>query len=313
MTDPSNTPDLDYDYLYQLSIEQLEELLRLGADTSYAQENESYVDTIVKVILQKEKDTPSGRLADVDKSWLDFKCHYNSQESEGRVLYPGEEHTSRTQINKPVPLDVNRNNHHLRHPIRYLIAATVAVILVGSLIAQAAGYNVWGSFFSWTKEQFKFEPPHTNSEITAPPLLSTRSNSEYVSLQEALDSCGTTEPFTSPLFPSGYQYESISVSEMSAYSKINATLSNGEAQIVVNIRVYSDIDAMGDLTTEKDGTPVEQLDINGVTHYIMENNGATVAVWMSDNIYTMISGDIDVTEMKNIITSSYNTERNEFK
>lgn len=310
MTDPSKNPNLNYDYLYQLSIEQLEELLRLGADTSYAQENESYVDTIVKVILQKEKEAPSGRLADVDESWKDFKNHYNSQEGEGQVLYPDEQHEMHKQIVGPSSPSTNRSMRHLQHPIRHLVAAAVAVILVGSLIAQAAGYDIWGCFFSWTREQFKFIPPQTNSVVTPPPAL-IRDDSDFISLQDALNSCDPEIPIIAPLFPSGFHYESIAVSELQAYSKINATLSNGDAQIIVNIRAYLDQSKMGEITTEKDGTPVEQFCFNGVTHYIMDNNSKTVAVWVIDKTYIMISGDVSITEMEDIITSCYNTERTE--
>lgn len=193
----------------------------------------------------------------------------------------------------------------IRHPVRYFSAAAIAVALAGSLLAQAAGYDVWGRFFSWTREQFYFSPPAISDQLE-PPSVAPGKDLEYDSIQDALDACGVDVPVAPRLFPVGYQYESISVTVMSAYSKVNATLSNGDSQILASFRIYSDPNQMSAVTTEKDGTPVVEVQEGGITHYIMNNNSKTVAVWVNEAVYGMISGDISADEMKEVITSIYN-------
>lgn len=64
------------DYLDQLSMEQLEELLRADFASSDP-ENEQAVFHILEVMEKREKENPSGRLPDVDQSWQEFQKYYN--------------------------------------------------------------------------------------------------------------------------------------------------------------------------------------------------------------------------------------------
>ena len=57
-----------YSYLEHLSVDRLEELLDLAVNTDEEEKTE-YVDAILEVIVRKEKESPTGRLTDVDKAW----------------------------------------------------------------------------------------------------------------------------------------------------------------------------------------------------------------------------------------------------
>ena len=63
-----------YSYLEHLSVDRLEELLDLAVNTDEEEKTE-YVDAILEVIVRKEKESPTGRLTDVDKAWADFQTY----------------------------------------------------------------------------------------------------------------------------------------------------------------------------------------------------------------------------------------------
>ena len=75
-----------YSYLNQLSIDQLENLLKSQRNTSSADEDAAFCEAIEEVILRRETLHPTGRLSDVDVAWAEFQKHYNTSGGEGLSL-----------------------------------------------------------------------------------------------------------------------------------------------------------------------------------------------------------------------------------
>lgn len=211
-----------------------------------------------------------------------------------------------TRYNHLSQVKATHRRKHYRNPVRLLLAAAVAVVLIGSLLVQAVRYDFWDDFFSWTEETFRFSPQPTASVYPPTPTIVHNEDLKYTSIQDALDVSGSVTPAAPKQFPNGFLYESINITALSKYSKIDAILQNGEAQIVVSIRIYPNRSDMGEIITEKDSLDVKKLIVDDVTHYLMDNNGKTVAVWLNNDIYGMISGDISTEEMEAVILSVYN-------
>ena len=129
-----------YENLKRLSIEELETMLRTAPFLSDSQETSEYYDAIEEVILERETETPTGRLSDLDSSWEEFQQQYASPEGRGMRLYPEEERSEvsvlSTESNKPLARSLFRKVVPL--------AAVIAVVFITMIAVQAAGVDVFG-------------------------------------------------------------------------------------------------------------------------------------------------------------------------
>lgn len=62
----------EYDALRQLNVEKLEELLQAAVDPLADNEDSEYVDTLLKIIVEKEREHNTGRLSNVEEMWQEF-------------------------------------------------------------------------------------------------------------------------------------------------------------------------------------------------------------------------------------------------
>ena len=100
------------DYLDQLSMEQLEELLRADFASSDP-ENEQAVFHILEVMEKREKENPTGRLPDTDQAWKEFQQYYNIPEGEGQSLYP----VRSDPETQPAPTSTKRSRRFRPRPL----------------------------------------------------------------------------------------------------------------------------------------------------------------------------------------------------
>lgn len=75
-----------YDYLKDLSIEDLEVLLQKTGEADF-EGDEEYVDAIVEEIVQREREHPTGRIPNVDQAWLEFQLVYNTPERKQYIQF----------------------------------------------------------------------------------------------------------------------------------------------------------------------------------------------------------------------------------
>ncbi len=61
-----------YHGLERLSIDRLEKVLDAAVNTE--PEKGDFVDAVLKVMAEKEKKEPTGRISDVEKAWKEFKA-----------------------------------------------------------------------------------------------------------------------------------------------------------------------------------------------------------------------------------------------
>ena len=169
--------------LNRLSTEQLEELLRTAPLLPDSQETSDYYDAIEEVILQRETEHPTGRIQDVDSAWAEFQEQYLSSTGESARLYPEERSEMST-------LSVKTNKTHAKNIFRKVvtIAATIAVVFMSMIAAQAAGVDIFGSLARWTEETF-----HFNGGDSTPAADGTRPQVEdetYLAIQAEVDKLG---------------------------------------------------------------------------------------------------------------------------
>ena len=191
--------------LNRLSTEQLEELLRTAPLLPDSQETSEYYDAIEEVILQRETEHPTGRIQDVDSAWAEFQEQYLSSTGESARLYPEERSEMPT-------FSVKTNKSHAKNIFRKVvpIAATIAVVFMSMIVAQAAGVDIFGSLARWTEETF-----HFNGGDSTPAADGTRPQVEdetYLAIQAEVDKLGIDVPVVPTWFPDGYELEGLTLS-----------------------------------------------------------------------------------------------------
>ena len=277
------------DYLDQLSMEQLEELLRADFASSDP-ENEQAVFHILEVMEKREKENPTGRLPDTDQAWKEFQQYYNIPEGEGQSLYP----VRSDPETQPAPTSTKKNRRF--RPRKILIVAAVLVLMFGSMLtAQAAGLDVFGAIGRWTEEKFHFEISPTSEDGTT----------DYT-FREASREKGLPQNLIPTWYPKGFESsEPIDDSIENYVDSVYCEYINKEENRSYSVMVsrYYDSNSIAATVYEKDDTKVEIYENNGRNFYIMSNLDTLTATWSDGKMSIDISGQLEINELKHIIDS----------
>ena len=289
-----------YENLKRLSIEELETMLRTAPFLSDSQETSEYYDAIEEVILERETETPTGRLSDLDSSWEEFQQQYASPEGRGMRLYPEEERSEvsvlSTESNKPLARSLFRKVVPL--------AAVIAVVFMTMIAVQAAGVDVFGSLASWTEETFRFTGgDSTPAAETARPQVE---NETYLAIQAEVDKLDIDIPVVPTWFPEGYELQDTQLSnpDMMSFESIDCLFKGAENHsFVITIKKYAEGHDISGNVFEKDGQSVIQYLGGDKRFYIMSNNSRKTATWSNGQIFVSIGGDLSEDALKLIIDS----------
>lgn len=296
--------DLD---LERLSTQELEELLRLDARSQRDEfSNMDFIFRVLEEIEKRELERPDGRLPDVDAAWESFQKNYLLTAGDGQSLYEDCEDDLVPSNKAPNPRRKATNAIRTHHRIRRsILVATLLVVLGGSLVAQAAGFDVFGVIARWTAETFHFEITGTSdSNKSNQPALAPNAKTEYASLQEAVDAYGITGVVPT-WWPDGFELTELKTSANQNRAMISAFYQAGTKCFTVNVRQYASAESAGTVIYEKDENEVTLYEKNGIVHYIMSNLDQKRVVWKSGLLECSISGDLTEQELKKMVDSTY--------
>lgn len=284
-----------YDFLEELSMNELEELLRKSAELQPDNED-AFVDAIAEVIMRKEKENPTGRLPDIEEAWREFQTHYNTPEGRGMSLYPDEEDDGKGQAAPPAAKKRKRV-----FTFRNLAAAAViAALCFVTILPAALGYeNVFTMVGDWNDSFFHFVMSGGDADPTEDPTEET-----YESLQEALDRNGVSVP-VAPKIPSKFELVLLDVARHPEYGRIDYNAFYRADKDNMSIYIIQRDEPVKSRSYEKDGTLVEIYPVNEIEHYIYENNGRISITWYTDVFECSLRADITVDEAKSMIDSIY--------
>ncbi len=275
-----------YAFLRALTTEQLEQLLKADYSASMSEDAaEEFIDAVTEVMLEKEKEDPSGRLADVDKAWADFQTYYNVPDRDGQLLYPDPVSPD------PAPSEKapTRRPKRVLRPV-VLIAAAIGVFMSLLVVAQAAGLDVFGAMARWTNETFHF--------------VTTSADDETAALRAALEEQDIPASYAPTWIPAGFKAEEPQAFANKRTAAVSVCFSNGQEQILFTITRYISQSAIKDDGYEKDtGNAIVHSNGNQ-RFYIFENRDTTVATWSDGREFSIdIHGEISTDEMRSIIES----------
>lgn len=279
MSENTNRSNQDFAKYDAMTTEELEELLRLDLDAPLEQESDTEVLlTIMEVLAQRKKPK---------------KTAFEALESFRQNYMPEEDRTA--------PVLNCKKETNSRVPARWLrtlaaTAAVIAVILLTSVTAKAFGWDIWDAVIKWTEDTFHISignPGDTGAPNNDGDLL-------YTSLQEALDSAGVDTPLAPSYFPQGYSLKSITIDQTPLQKMYRATYQSGDTVLKIIVREYLDADP--EYVEQGEGL-IETYEALGIKYYLFSNNSKTQAVWINGSFECVISGQLTIAELKDMIDS----------
>lgn len=296
MLDHDKTKPADYTALAYMRTDELKEILKKDSQQPGNVADAEKILYILEVLEKREAEKNPQR-TDLDAEWEVFQREYLPLAEKGIALYEEEPDTRELDDAKTVSLPRKKRRKNLMRSAR-VAAAVIAIVLVGSLTAQAAGIQIWDAVMTWTQETFGFQVQGQREEVVHEIPEQCRE------LNEALMQYGAGGIGVIPTYiPEGYQAVQME-SEVTADDAIYVLLlSDGEHNMILQYCLY--FDGFSASEYQKNNGSPEVYEVGGVTHYIAQNMDTFVAVWHNGNLEGSLSGVSSYKELIKIIDSIY--------
>lgn len=253
-------------------------------------------------LLLKElrEEMPNGELIRLISSILKERDRDTVPKIDANIQQAWERYQKKTQTVHKKPRYMN--SFLLKAASLILVLLTLMVLMP----QEAKAMNFFERFIAWTEDVFSLISPAEAKEQKEEYVFRT----DNPGLQEVYDKVtelGVTVPVVPTWLPEGYELVEIKVNGFPTNHILYARFSNGIAEALYQISVYSDNVTYEYYKDKSDSTSVEK---NGIIHTIMSNNDLSVVVWTMDNIQCSISIDCQGEDWNRILDSIYTTEVN---
>ena len=254
-----------------MSTEALEALLRQDADTPVDWESDSEEILYIMEVLteRKKKEGHSGKTA--LEAYEAFKKNYLSED------------------------EIPDTEAEKRRPCRFrgltAAAAVLVILLLGTVISDAFGLNIWKSVVKWTRETFSLgEWDESNVDNTLP----------YDSFKDALKEANVPVSLIPKQIPEGYALVNVTIGRDPLKKKYLAQYMNGEQSLVIAVQKH--LDSAPFYVEQQEGL-IEKYETSGVAYYLFADIDSMKAIWISGNYECSITGELTVDELKMMIDS----------
>lgn len=266
-----------YDHM---TTEELQEILRKHSHGELETEPDTEeLFNIMEVLSERRQNTDAPAYRSDEESFADFCEHYMPKDKE-----------------KSHPKVIEFSNRVFK-----TVAAVLAIVLVltvgTTLTAKAFHIDIWSRFASWTKEIFQFADSEPGATAKNP---EKENNLELKSLQDALTQAEVTEKLVPTWIPDGYKSKDLKVLSTPRALTINAVYEKNDERLIIKIRRTIGIPAN---QVEKSDDLFEIYTLNGIEYYIFSNNENLQAKWSIGEFECIITGQINLDEMKAMIDS----------
>ena len=179
------------------------------------------------------------------------------------------------------------------------VAAATIAILVGSLFtAQAAGIDVFGTIARWTDSVFVYERSAASTE-TDPQEESSVEKLKHVILAQ-----GLPQSYAPSWLPERFILSELKAESNESFRTIQAIFTSPTNEYII-IEI-SDTKVNDTVWNEKTDGEVETLEvgkIGGSAFRVFQNSGNWSAIWCNGSESIAINSDIELEELKEIITT----------
>ena len=304
MSERNMIPQQDYSKFDTMSTDKLEEILRLDALLPEGETPDpDAILYIMEVLAQRERENKSENTPDVEAAWRSFNRHYRHYVEDTASLYEDADMNSENNPCATVediqdaPLTSASRPSRKRGwtGFRMGFAAMIAIVVlfVSTATASALGFNIWDALAKWTGEVFGFSAEQEEASVAK----------QLKDLQHDMVGRGITAKVLPTYLPEGYEVVNTKSQVERDYIRFDCLLSNGKNSMILNYRQFLAEDYSGEF--EKTLNAPEKYDAGGITHFIMDNAGTCVVVWVNNEVECSITGVESMEEAKKIIDSIY--------
>lgn len=184
--------------------------------------------------------------------------------------------------------------------LRVALVAVVAVaaVFAAMITVQAAGVDVFGSIARWTKETFSFGKDYFKNMSDTPKDNDTRDHvdvtpnetADLSDFQRALNTFGITEVKEPSWIPDGYALDMVTVIDQREFGFLSISASY-KSDVGAKIDIFlSPYEQVSPGQIQNDSENVDTFDINGITMYLIKNEGNYTVTWETDNYEFQIYG-----------------------
>lgn len=270
--------------------EQTERLRDELADLLFQSDDESFDNNRLEALLDAlDQADPLPELPDTQESLHTFHEKY-------APLFASAEAASANTTSS-----FSEKTHFRRPFLKFFPIAAALVLLLGSVSAQAFGFDLFGALARWTAEIFHIgsdEVPH--AAITLRPLAEGES-AQYDSLQEAVDAFGITEPIVPTWVPERFELMNVTASNRDGKILIWGDYVSEDGFLQIS---YNEID-INSVTVEKEHQSITYHSYGNIKHYLVSDLGRIKAVWQNGTLDSRIAGNVTEEEMIQMIDSVY--------
>lgn len=300
MSNNSAHPSRNFSRFDAMSTEELKEILYQDSLLPADEENDmDAILYIMEVVAKREALEDPEASPSVEESWKSFNEQYRSEDCDGTSLYEDpEENTAPKLTAIPGPtIEHSKPRKRLRSVLRVACtaAALLIVLMAGSLVAYASGFDLWGAVAQWTKDTFGFTEVSTG--ITPESMYSADNDP-----RDTLLAHGITAKLVPTWMPDGYTYKEIEVMETPTRRVFYVWYTNNTEEIGMTIALLSD---SAGRTYEKEEQDATIYTVNNIDHFIVQNMEETTVAWTVGIYECSIRGPISVEDAQNIIDSIY--------
>lgn len=183
-----------------------------------------------------------------------------------------------------------------RKPARFARVAeiVVAAVLILTVSAKAFGHDPFETVYRWTKDVIQiYRGPSGTTE------LPETTGGGYRSLKEALAKSGEDTSVCPAWVPKDYTLVKVLVSGSELTKVYSAVYDSARGELLVDITRHSSNSVE---YVEKDGGG-KTYSKNGVTYYLITNNGDSSIGWQTGKYSCAINGKLSEDELKQMIDS----------
>lgn len=296
----------DFSVFERMSTEELKEILR---QDSYAPDSDSDAVLYILEVIERRGKEKSEIEYEAGAALESFRKNYLPFAYDPEPLYGDEDDNPDDEAVEAIPFKEeadmypNIRRRHSRAARIVLIAAVVALI-VGSVSAQALGFDIFKRVAEWTRETFGFvsqteHRPEVSLKRTVPPQLQEMADSM------AAHGIGIEE--LPEYIPEEYMKGEFVCTEGVVTTVFLQTLMvNDSDEIQIIYTLYNDDSGnldFGKSEFQKVDEFLEIIEISGDEYYVMVNDEKYNCSWYKDNYQGYICGLDSKDDLLNILYS----------
>lgn len=276
-----NLSDIDVTEFERMSIDELEEILRQEA--AFSEMNESSINDVIHImglIADRRSKGEHSIYPDVEEAKKSFDLNYRPIAEAGELLFDYEDDFEPEE-------KIQSGKHHKLFRTAIAIAAVIALLVAGSAVASAMGFNVWKHIAEWTHETFGYSENYNGTDT-------------LVGFEGMLNQSGIDTSILPTYIPNGYEIITVDKFTNPSYDKYQCHLSNGADDIIIEYVLHAEV---SNRQYEKDVNTPSVRTYNGVDYYFINNDNKNYVAWTYDNIDGVISFTDSGLDIERIVKS----------